>query len=318
VKQADVEKLLEDIEEQVLQGTTEFGLLGSGGALLTLLEWFQRLAPETKITWYHDSAGGSSLAIQLRSLSKLSTDQPPVLVIVSDDDKEDIIREALRYLSYAPKLIIAGYGHLAFRDPTFLQIRDGLLVPSIANGYPHTLTHLYQCLVNASRLSLRGVIAEFGVFKGGTTSFLAQIARELGENWPVIGFDTFGGFPPRRSALDMYDHPGAEFNDLAAVRRYLEDENVELVEGDIVETAGRLINEDVVLTFIDTDNFSSARAALDVVTERTVVGGAIVFDHFTGVDRFRYTIGERMAGESLLPDDRYFNLHATGVFLRQH
>jgi O-methyltransferase len=318
MKLADIEKLFEDVEEQVLLGVNRFGLLGSGGALLPLLDWFQRFAPTADLTWFRRDILATATTVKTAALDDLARTQPPVVIVVVDEDKEDVIREALPFLSDSPKLIVAGYGHLGFRDPTFSRILDGLLVPSIANGYPNSLVHLYQCLENASRLGLSGVVAEFGVFRGGTTMFLARVIQALDQRWPVIGFDTFGGFPPRRSALDMYDHPGAEFADPQSVRHYLDDENVELVEGDIVTTADRLSAEDVVLTFIDTDNFSSARAAIDVVAERTVVGGAIVFDHFTGVDRFRYTIGERMAGESLLADDRYFNLHSTGVFLRQH
>ena len=42
-----------------------------------------------------------------------------------------------------------------------------------------------------------------------------------------------------------------------------------------------------------------------------------VFDHFTGTDRFRYTLGERMAARVLLDDPRWFCLHGTGVFYRQ-
>ncbi|MEC7817486.1 MAG: hypothetical protein VX454_02370 [Pseudomonadota bacterium] len=71
------------------------------------------------------------------------------------------------------------------------------------------------------------------------------------------------------------------------------------------------------LSFVDTDNFTSASAILDVATEATQVGGAIVFDHWTGVNRHIDTIGERMAAARLLGDPRYFNLHGTGVFLRQ-
>ena len=54
-----------------------------------------------------------------------------------------------------------------------------------------------------------------------------------------------------------------------------------------------------------------------MVRDRTVPGGAIVFDHFTGTDRFRYTLGERIAGRVLLDDPRWFHLHGTGVFYRQ-
>lgn len=146
---------------------------------------------------------------------------------------------------------------------------------------------------------------------------MAKFIRRLGAPWKVVGFDGFAGFPPRRSPLDMYDHPDCVFTDLAAVKRYLSDENVEIVVGDIVETAKRLSNEQVVLAFMDTDNYTPASAALDVIQDRMAVGGAIVFDHFTGIARFRYTLGERLAGKRLLKDPRFFHLHGTGVFFRQ-
>ncbi len=192
-----------------------------------------------------------------------------------------------------------------------------LLVPSLANGYPNSLVHLYQCLANAARLGLTGAVAELGMFKGGTTMFLSRVIERLGASWPVIGFDTFGGFPPRRSPLDMYDHPGCVFTDQAAVRRYLDGRDIEIIAGDIAETCRRLEGEDLVLTFIDTDNYTPASAALEIARERTVPGGAIVFDHFTGTDRFRYTLGERIAGRVLLGDPRWLHLHGTGVFYRQ-
>lgn len=192
-----------------------------------------------------------------------------------------------------------------------------LLVPSLANGYPNTLTHLHQCLTNAARLGLTGVVAEFGMFKGGTTMFLSRIIEQLGLDWPVIGFDTFAGFPARRSPLDMYDHPGCVFTDLESVRRYLADRRVEIVPGDIAATASRLAHEDLICTFIDTDNYTPGTAAVTVARKRTLVGGAIVFDHVTGTNRFRYTLGERLAARPLLGDSRYFHLHGTGVFYRQ-
>jgi len=68
------------------------------------------------------------------------------------------------------------------------------------------------------------------------------------------------------------------------VRRYLDGRDIEIVAGDIVETCRRLEGEDLVLTFIDTDN---------------------------------YTLGERIAGRALLEDPCWFYLHGTGVFYRQ-
>jgi hypothetical protein len=168
-------------------------------------------------------------------------------VVAADAEKEDLLLAALPHIAGTPKVIVAGYGHLAFRDRAFEEEQAQLLVPSLANGYPHSLVHLYQCLANAVRLGLSGTVAEFGMFKGGTTMFLSRVIERLGASWPVIGFDTFGGF---------------------------------------AETCRRLEGEDLVLTF-------------------------------TGTDRFRCTLGERIAGHALLGDPRWLHLHGTGVFYRQ-
>jgi len=257
------------------------------------------------------------LCVPLRPFKALADAHHDVVVVADDTDKEDLLLDALPFVQGTPRVLVAGYGHLAFRDPAFHEELAQLLVPSLANGYPNSLVHLYQCLLNAARLGLRGVVAEFGMFKGGTTKFLSRVIERLGQDWRVIGFDAFSGFPPRRSPLDMYDHPDCVFTDLSAVRRYLDDRNVQIVPGDITETCALVQGEDLILTFMDTDNYSPAKAALAVVQERTVVGGAIVFDHFTGADRFRYTLGERIAARVLLDDPRYFHLHNTGVFYRQ-
>jgi O-methyltransferase len=317
----DYAKLLEDVEYELCRGRRSVGVLGLTPVTTQLL---RSLAPSGLVQAVQavyvpdgDPSLTSPLVVPVRRFEALSKAQHDILVVAADANKEDLLLAALPHIKGIPKVIVAGYGHLTFRDEIFHEELDQLLVPSLANGYPNTLTHLYQCLTNAARLGINGVVAEFGMFKGGTTMFLSRIIEKLGMDWLVIGFDTFGGFPPRRSPLDMYDHPDCTFADLSAVKRYLDGRNIEIVVGDIVETCNRLDGEELVLSFIDTDNYNSARAALEVVQDRTVVGGAIVFDHFTGVNRFRYTLGERIAGSVLCEDIRYFHLHDTGVFYRQ-
>jgi hypothetical protein len=316
----DFAKLREDLEREMFNGAQAVAVLGLTPVALRLLNGLAVSGSIDAIDGiYVTSAEEPPIALRVPvvPMERLKLTTPDVVVVASDEDKQELLLAALPHLQGTPKVIVAGYGHLGFRDRVYDEERAQLLVPSLANGYPNSLPHLYQCLVNAARLGLRGVVAEFGMFKGGTTMFLSRVTERLGVDWSVIGFDSFAGFPPRRSPLDMYDHPDCVFTDLDAVRRYLAGRNVEVVAGDIVETVVRLEREDLVLSFVDTDNYSSARAALAVVQERTVVGGAIVFDHFTGVDRFRYTIGERIAGLPLLDDARYFHLHGTGVFYRQ-
>jgi hypothetical protein len=320
MRDEDYAKLLEDTQRELLAGTCSAGVLGLTPVTLRLLASLAPSGLDRAVEAVYASRADDAcpkLTVPVRPLDALSEATCAVLVVAADIEKEDLLCAALPYISGTPKVIVAGYDHLGFRDAVFDQEQAQLLVPSLANGYPNSLVHLYQCLANAARLGLSGVVAEFGMFKGGTTMFLSKVIERLGASWPVIGFDTFGGFPPRRSPLDMYDHPGCVFTDLAAIRRYLDGRNVEIIAGDITETCGRLEEEDLVLTFIDTDNYTPARAAIDVVRERTVPGGAIVFDHFTGTSRFRYTLGERIAGRVLLDDPHYFHLHGTGVFCRQ-
>jgi O-methyltransferase len=155
------------------------------------------------------------------------------------------------------------------------------------------------------------------MFKGGTTMLISRFIEALGADWKVYGFDTFDGFPDKRNPLDMYHHPDCVFLDVDTVRAVFAGRNVEVIEGDVVETVTHLATENLVLSFVDTDNFTSAEAIIRVIADRTQIGGAIVFDHWTGHDRHIDTIGERIAAKKLAADTRYFNLHGTGVFLRQ-
>lgn len=261
---------------------------------------------------YAARAGGSVFP-----LIELASARPDVVVIADDHGKEPLLQGVAGLVPAATAIVIGGFGHFAFRDESFDRVTRDALIPSFANGYPNCLVHIYQCLRNAHVRGLTGVVAEFGMFKGGTTMLMSRFIEELGAEWKVIGFDTFDGFPPKRSALDMYAHPDCVFLDVGILRAMFADRDVEIVEGDVVETCTRLEDERLVLSFVDTDNFTSASAILEIIADRTQVGGAIIFDHWTGVDRHLDTIGERMAAMKLAANPRYFNLHGTGVFLRQ-
>jgi O-methyltransferase len=262
---------------------------------------------------YSDRVGDGTI---VQPLSALKVDPPDIVVIAEDEDKERLLEAIVNYLPATTSLLIGGFGHFKYKDDIFDRIRHQAFIPSFANGYANSLVHIYQCLQNAHRLNLKGVVAEFGMFKGGTTMLISRFIEEIGANWKVFGFDTFDGFPPKRSPLDMYAHPDCVFTDVEMIKSSFLGRNVEIVEGDIVVTVSRLRDRDLVLAFVDTDNFTSATAIIDVIKDRTVRGGAIVFDHWTGSNRHLYTIGERIAAKALAADERYFNLHGTGVFLR--
>ena len=177
--------------------------------------------------------------------------------------------------------------------------------------------HLYQCLRACARAGLRGAIVEFGAFKGGTTAWLARVVAHLGlDGCRVIGLDTWAGFPPRRSVLDLYEHPRCVFTDLDAVRAYVEPFGVELIAGDITGTYRALEGEPLLLAFFDTDNYSPARAALELCARQLVVGGSIVFDHVATTADYVDTLGERVAAYEVLEPAGFLHLHGTGVFTK--
>lgn len=253
----------------------------------------------------------------VRSLNELKALAPDIVVVTHDAGKEALLEAIATLVSPATKLLASGYAHFDFSEPAFDRARKNAYIQSLANGYPHCLVHIYQCLKNAHLRGLSGVVAEFGMFKGGTTMMISRFIEEIGASWKVYGFDTFDGFPDRRSALDMYNHPDCVFTDTEVVRAVFKGRNVEVVAGDVVDTVSRLADEDLVLSFVDTDNYTSASAIIKVIAERTQLGGAIIFDHWAGTNLFVDTIGERIAAKALAADARYFNLHGTGVFFRQ-
>lgn len=240
-----------------------------------------------------------------------------LVCVCGDADKEHLLRAYADVASDPlPEAVLAGTRHFEFQDELFASATEKKLVRSTATGSPYTLIHLFQCLRNAVAIGATGAIAEFGMYKGGTTVMLAKMARALNLDSRVIGFDAFTGFPRRRSLLDLYADAVCEFTNLDEVTRYCAPYGIEIIPGDISETYRRLEGEPLLLTFFDTDNYTPTKAALPLCSEQTVIGGSIVFDHVYSLDEFRYTIGERMAARELLEESGFFHLHATGVFTR--
>lgn len=318
MKPEDFAQLIEELKLYLSSHPAKtFGIIGHTPIAYDLLSRFRCFGAEGRLLGIYDSSREPASSSLIKNFELLSLDKPDCVIIASDKQKEEFILKVLPYISPATKILFGGYGHFRFSDQEFDAVIKEAFVPSLANGYPNSLIHIFQCLKNAAFLNLKGVVAEFGMFKGGTTMLISRFIERLKRDWKVLGFDTFSGFPAPRSPLDMYAHPDCVYLDEEMVRRHVAGRNIEVIAGDVCETVKRLTDVDIVLAFVDTDNFTSARSILEVIQNRIVMGGSIVFDHFAGVDRHKYTLGERIAAKSLLADRRYFNLHGTGVFYRQ-
>jgi O-methyltransferase len=310
--------LLAGAAEHIAAGLNRVAVVGLTSQGLAVAAAIGGLGGEARIFDPAVNAGQHPLLLPWTDLGRFS---PDVVVIATDGDKQRLLRAAAEVLddcSPLPEVVLGGLGHQEMHDPLFHELEAPALVASYATGHPHTRGHLYDCLHSAAEHGRSGAVVELGAFKCGTSVWLAEAIRRLGlHDSPVIAFDAWDGFPPRRSLLDLYTHPRCVFRDLDAVRRYTAPYDIELIPGDIFETApARLVTEPILLAFVDTDNYSGARAALGTIVPNLVLGGAIVLDHFVTTRDYVYTVGERIAATEALRDANLFHLQGTGVFLK--
>jgi predicted O-methyltransferase YrrM len=309
-------QLIDDAVRAVGEGRTRVAVIGLGAEALEVNAALRRLGAEVSI---YDPRGHRFEDERLSPWKDLPESEPQLVVIADDADKVELLRAAASVLDMSdplPRVVLAGLAHQEVSDRAFEMLEAPAMVPSYATGHPYTRAHLYDCLRSAAANGREGAVVELGAFKGGTSVWLARALRALGlEKSKVIAFDAWDGFPARRSILDLYEHPRCVFRDLDAVRAYTEPYGIELVVGDIAETAPqRLASEAILLAFIDTD--SGARAALEPIRENLVPGGAIVFDHYFTTADYAYTVGERIAGQEALAEAGFLHLSGTGVFVK--
>lgn len=150
-------------------------------------------------------------------------------------------------------------------------------------------------------LHVNGSIVECGVLHGGGTlawAKLSSILEPVNHTRKIIGFDTFEGFPSLHEK-DLSKGDSSHFQlgglqgsaledvqnavDLYDLNRPLNHiPKVELVQGDLVETAPRYVAENphlvVSLLYLDVDLFEPTKAALEAFLPRMPKGSIIVFD----------------------------------------
>lgn len=162
-------------------------------------------------------------------------------------------------------------------------------------------------------IGLPGDLIELGVFKG---SSLIQFAtfRELLENErsrKIIGFDIFGEFPQTEcveSDKTFVDNWNKAFKeeflseqDIYNSLKLKNIGNVELVKGDICQTLKAYLDQNphtkISLLHIDTDVYEPAKLGLELLFDRVVRGGVIVFDDYATVEGETRAIDEFFANQ---------------------
>lgn len=127
-----------------------------------------------------------------------------------------------------------------------------------------------------SKMPKRGLVCEFGVFRGASVNAMADALVVLGDTRTIYGFDSFLGL-----GEDWAGHfaRAGEFNldnQLPKVQP-----NVELVAGWIKDSLPGFLNahpEPFALVHIDTDTYTPCKQILTLAADRFVAGSIIIFD----------------------------------------
>lgn len=123
-----------------------------------------------------------------------------------------------------------------------------------------------------------GLIAEVGVYKGGSLKVLAQLFADR----PVLGFDTFEGLP-KEQWIESEIHEAGDFHDttLEDVQEFLRDcPNVVLTKGLFPDSGKHFEDHTFALVHLDTDFYLGTKLSLDWFWPRMNSGGIIVLDDY--------------------------------------
>jgi len=140
---------------------------------------------------------------------------------------------------------------------------------------------LYQGIVSAPPGSN---FLEVGMYKGGSTWFMAKALQSIGNGGKLVGVDTFTGHASVVDGLDGEHKAHANFSDANVddVRAYLAAfPNVEVVQGDITALAPVLGHaRDLGFVHVDVDVYVATKFAIGYAATRLLPGGMIACDDY--------------------------------------
>lgn len=169
-----------------------------------------------------------------------------------------------------------------FGDLAGKVIRDGR-----SSLYYDRLFTVYQIVAHLSSFARTGQtinLAEVGVYKGGTSFFIASLAERLNMQIRHYCFDTFEGHAAEdiNSAVEISHIPGA-FNDTSfeSVKEYLAQfKNVDIYKGRFQDTSHHVQDTPMHFVHLDMDIYEPTIFALKFFDGRLVKGGVILLDDY--------------------------------------
>ena len=129
---------------------------------------------------------------------------------------------------------------------------------------------------------LEGLVAEVGVWKGGSAKLLLERMKRLGITDTLYLFDTFSGMPACDPNVDCHREGDFKDTSIPIVKERLTGyTNFECIPGFFPNSAkGRFDNEKFKWMHIDVDIYSSVKEACEWAYSRMVTGGLMIFDDY--------------------------------------
>lgn len=206
---------------------------------------------------------------------------------------------------------MSGDAFLGFNTAKSWDYENGFYLTSPANRICKLLAQyeLYKTIID-----LPGHIVECGVFKGTSLIRFATFreALESPVSRKIIGFDAFGKFPRQGDGGDItfaneFESAGGQGiskGELEKVLAHKQFTNYDLVEGDILQTLPKYVEEHpelkIALLHIDVDIYEPSKVALNLLYDRVVRGGLVVFDDYGTVAGETRAVDEFLRGKDVV------------------
>ena len=172
--------------------------------------------------------------------------------------------------------------------PEFGELAARVISEGRSCLYYDRLYVLFETLVNLRRYAARTRpfrIVEVGVYKGGTSAYLAALASALGiDGAEIHSFDTFEGHAEIDVIRDVDPvHRAGDFHDTSfeAVSDYLRPHaNIKVYKGRFEDRCSALGPGPICVMHLDVDLYAPTLHALEFNDRHLIVGGVCIVDDY--------------------------------------
>lgn len=185
------------------------------------------------------------------------------------------------------------YGRSAYKQtdirslPIFAELAGAVIINKRSSLYYDRLYTIYQTVTSLHDSVGQDneiKMAEVGVYKGGTSFFIASLAERLGLQYAHYCFDTFEGHKAEDiNKLVETNHTSGLFSDTSfeGVQQYLKEfQNVQVYQGRFQDRCDILQNAHLHFVHLDMDIYDPTIFALEYFDSHMVRGGVLLLDDY--------------------------------------